>query len=94
VTVVSASVPVPIRALAGFRRVALQPGERRSVTFTLAPRQLSLIDAANQRVVEPGTFELSVGGKQPGFRGAADAATTEVVTARLQVTGARVVVGR
>jgi len=93
-TDVSASVPVPIRALAGFRRVALQPGERRRVTFTLAPRQLSLIDAADLRVVEPGTFELSVGGKQPGFRGAADAATTEVVTARVQVTGARVVVGR
>jgi beta-glucosidase len=94
VTDVSASVPVPIRALAGFRRVALQPGERRRVTFTLAPRQLSLVDAEGRRVVEPGVFELSVGGKQPGFRGAADAATTEVVTARVQVTGARVVVGR
>jgi beta-glucosidase len=94
VTDVAASVPVPIRSLQGFRRIALQPGERRRVTFTLAPRQLSLIDAANQRVVEPGTFVISVGGKQPGFRGAADAATTEVVTARVQVTGARVVVGR
>ena len=93
-TDVSASVPVPIRSLAGFQRIALRQGERRRVTFTLAPRQLSLIDAANQRVVGPGTFELSVGGKQPGFRGAADAATTEVVTARVRVTGARVVIRR
>jgi beta-glucosidase len=36
-------------------------------------------------VVEPGAFELSVGGKQPAQRGRADAATTEVLTARLVV---------
>jgi hypothetical protein len=42
--------------------------------------------------VEPGAIEVSVAGKQPRFRGAAAAATTEVVTARLQVTGAPVVV--
>ena len=83
-----ASVSVPVRALAGFVRAALAPGERRRVTFTLAPRQLSLIDAQGRRVVEPGTFRLSVGGKQPGFSGLADAATTEVVTGRLAVTGA------
>jgi len=85
----AASVPVPIRSLVGFQRIALQPGERRRVTFTLAPRQLSVIDAAGRRSVEPGAFVVSVGGKQPGFRGAADAATTEVLTARFEVAGPR-----
>ncbi len=86
----SATVPVPIRALAGIQRIALKPGERQRVTFTLTARQLSLIDAADHRVVEPGTFEVSVGGKQPGFTGLADAATTGVVTGRFEVTGERV----
>ena len=90
----SATVPVPIRALAGIQRISLVPGEKRRVTFTLTPRQLSLIDAAGQRVVEPGDYEISVGGKQPGFSGLADAATTGVVTSRLAVAGERVPIVR
>jgi beta-glucosidase len=85
-----ASVSVPIRSLAGFRRVALRPGERRTVSFTLSPRALSLLDAGLRRVVEPGVFEISVGGKQPGFTGAADAASTQVLTGSVRVTGAAV----
>jgi beta-glucosidase len=58
----AASAPVPIRALAGFERVALAPGERRRVTFAVAPRQFSLIAADERRVVEPGWFVVRVGG--------------------------------
>jgi beta-glucosidase len=65
----------PIRSLAGFERVALRPGERKIVEFTLTPRQLT----------PPGTVEISVGGKQPGFHGAADASTTQVLTGSLTV---------
>jgi beta-glucosidase len=89
VTDMEASVPVPIRSLQGFQRVFLGPGEQRTVSFTLTPRQISLIDAEWQRVVEPGLFEVSVGGKQPGFSGIADAATTGVVTGRFEVVGER-----
>ncbi|HET6146265.1 MAG TPA: glycoside hydrolase family 3 C-terminal domain-containing protein, partial [Polyangia bacterium] len=49
-----ASAPVAIRALAGFRRVALAPGERRRVEFALDARALSFVDAAGRRRVEPG----------------------------------------
>jgi len=84
----------PVRALAGFQRVALQPGERRPVSFTLAPRALSLVDEAGRRTIAPGAYEISVGGKQPGFHGLADAATTEVLTTRVRLTGARVEVPR
>ena len=87
VTDVTASVPVPVRSLAGFRRVSLKPGERRTVSFALAPRQMSLIDERGRRVVEPGEFTVSIGGKQPGFSGRADARTTGVVTGRFTVTG-------
>jgi beta-glucosidase len=40
-----------------------------------------------RRVVEPGDFSISVGGKQPGFAGSADAATTSVVSGQFSVTG-------
>ena len=60
-----ASVPVPIRQLQGFERVHLAPGQRKTVSFTLAPRQLSLILDDGQRVVEPGLFQVTIGGRQP-----------------------------
>ena len=88
VTDVEASAPVPLRALKGFERVSLAPGERRVVRFSLDERALSLIGKDGRRVVEPGRFEVAVGGKQPGLSGTADAATTMVLTAGLELTGA------
>src|SRR6185369_4285728 len=43
-TDIAASAPVPIRTLVGFERVSLRPKEKRAVTFTITPRQMSLID--------------------------------------------------
>jgi beta-glucosidase len=67
---VVASVTRPRRALKGFRRVTLAPGESRTVEFTLTPAELSLIDASGQRVVEPGTFEVMVGGRPDQLKAA------------------------
>ena len=61
----SSSVPVPIRALKGFKRISLLPGEAKVVSFSLAPDSFSVIDEQNKRVVKPGLFELTVGGSQP-----------------------------
>jgi beta-glucosidase len=88
-TDVAASVPVPIRSLAGIGNVSLAAGEKRNVQFTIRPEQMSVIDEKGQRLIEPGEFLVSVGGKQPGFRGNADASTTGVVSGRFQVTGNR-----
>ena len=88
VTDPEASVRVPVRSLAGVERLHLKPGEKRSVSFTLDPRQLSVIKDDGRAVVEPGEFRVSVGGKQPGFKGRADAATTSVVEGRFTVVGA------
>ena len=87
VTDVAASVPVPIRSLAGVKRVFLKPGERQKISFALTREQMSIIADSGKRVVAPGEFLISVGGKQPGFKGRADALTTNVVTARFAVTG-------
>jgi beta-glucosidase len=58
---VVSSVTRPVKELRGFQRVSLAPGEKKTVTFTVGPRELSLIDQHMQRVVEPGRFELMVG---------------------------------
>jgi beta-glucosidase len=57
-----ASVTRPVRALAGFRRVSLKPGEARSVDFQLTPKELGLYNKDMKFVVEPGKFRVFVGG--------------------------------
>jgi beta-glucosidase len=88
ITDLEASVRVPLRSLAGVERVHLKPGEKRVVSFTLEPRQLSVITNDGRTVVEPGQFRVTIGGKQPGFTGSADATTTSFVEGRFSVTGA------
>lgn len=87
VTDMEASVRVPIRSLAGVERVHLKPGERRVVKFTIEPRQLAVITDDGRTVVEPGDFKITIGGKQPGFTGTADAGTTGFIEGRFSVTG-------
>jgi beta-glucosidase len=90
VTDPATSAGAPTRALKGFERLRLRPGESRRVTFTLAPRDLTRIDEAGKRVLEPGEFKITVGGKQPGFKGDADARTTGVLSGGFTLTGKRV----
>jgi len=66
-TDVAASAPVPIRTLVGFDRISLRPKEKRTVTFTITPRQMSLIDNRGRRVIEPGEFMISAGGLRKTF---------------------------
>ncbi|MBD9068502.1 MAG: hypothetical protein EGP70_02710, partial [Butyricicoccus sp.] len=52
----------PVRTLAGFARVALKPGERKTVCVTLPPSALEFYDVARHAfVVEAGRYEVSVG---------------------------------
>lgn len=72
-----ASVTRPVIQLVRFQRVTLQPGERRTVSFTLTPDDLALWNPGMQKVVEPGTFTIYSG---------PDSATLK--PAKLTVTGA------
>ncbi|RFZ86099.1 beta-glucosidase [Mucilaginibacter terrenus] len=47
--------------LRGFERVTLNPGEKRTVTFTLHPDDLALLDKNMNWTVEPGTFTAMIG---------------------------------
>lgn len=55
------SLTTYVKVLRGFERVHLVPGEETTVSFTLTPRDLSMINKQNKLVVEPGTFTLMVG---------------------------------
>ena len=61
-----ASVTRAVRALAGFRRVSLKPGEARTVDFQLTPKELGLYNQSMKFVVEPGKFRVFVGGSSVG----------------------------
>lgn len=82
-----ASTPRPVRQLEGFTRITLKAGETKDVEFTLEPRQFSIINRKEKRVIEPGWFTISVGGKQPGFKGYLDPQFTRVLSGRLRLTG-------
>lgn len=58
----AASFTRPARMLIDFRKVELAPGESRTVSFDVTPRQLAVLDVAFRPVVEEGEFEISVGG--------------------------------
>ncbi len=57
-----ASVSQPVRELKGFHRILLQPGQTQHVEFKLHFDDLAFYNAEVKRVVEPGTFDVFVGG--------------------------------
>ncbi|HKI11633.1 MAG TPA: glycoside hydrolase family 3 C-terminal domain-containing protein [Candidatus Acidoferrum sp.] len=56
----------PIRALRGFTRVHVRTGKTAHVRLTLNPRDLSYVNEAGDRMIAPGSYNLSIGGGQPG----------------------------
>jgi beta-glucosidase len=56
----------PLRALRGFTRIHLGPGETQHLNLALSPRDLSLVNTAGDRLVVAGTYRVNVGGGQPG----------------------------
>lgn len=51
----------PVRELKGFRRLSLQPGERKTVRFQLGPKEFGMLDIQLRWTVEPGEFEVYLG---------------------------------
>jgi beta-glucosidase len=82
-----ASARVPKLSLEGFEKITLNPGEQGVVTFELAPEQLAIINDRGEKIVEPGSFTIYVGGKQPHMKGHADNPTTQVLSEEIKYTG-------
>lgn len=60
VTDMVGSVSRPVLQLKGFEKIMLNPGESKTVTFTITPEQLSFIGRDNTRIIEPGDFTVTV----------------------------------
>jgi beta-glucosidase len=73
----SEKVTRPVKELKGFRRIHLQAGESQWVEFAITPEQLSFLNEHMQRVVEPGLFDIQVGGS-----------SVDVQTVQLEVVAA------
>ena len=74
---VVSSVTRPVKELKGFSRVALKPGETKTVSFTLGREALGFWKTARDFIVEPGRFDVTVGGS-----------STAGLTASFELTGA------
>jgi beta-glucosidase len=68
----------PLRALRGFKRVHLKPGESRRVRFELKDRDLSMVSEAGTPVIAKGQYSVSIGGGQPNTGVPAVAGTFQV----------------
>jgi beta-glucosidase len=69
-----------------FRRISLEAGASLTLEFELSAKDLSLINEAGERVLEPGRFRLSVGGSQPDPR-SEELMGQAPLSAELEVTG-------
>jgi beta-glucosidase len=61
-----ASLSQPVRRLRGFERVTLQPGESRTVTFTLDASDFGFYDNRGKFVVERGRIDVFAGNSSKG----------------------------
>jgi beta-glucosidase len=62
------SVTTPIKQLRGFEKINLEPGEVKSVSFTLKPEDLALLNRDMKWVVEPGKFNVMIGSSSSDIR--------------------------
>jgi len=63
------SQPVrPIKELKGFEKVTLQPGETKTITFTIDKQKLSFYNDQLQWITQPGEFRLMIGSASDDIR--------------------------
>ncbi|MDR1919034.1 MAG: glycoside hydrolase family 3 C-terminal domain-containing protein [Tannerellaceae bacterium] len=63
-----ASVATPVKALKGFQRLTLQPGESKEIRFELSEEALWLWNREMKRLVEPGSFRILAGSASDDIR--------------------------
>ncbi len=69
------AVTRPVKELKDFRRIRLDPGQTQQVTFRVTADKLEYFGPNMERVVEPGAFEIMVGGSSAQTQ----SATLEVI---------------
>jgi len=67
VTDLVASLTPAGKRLKRFAKIHLEPGQSRTLSFRLRQEDLAFVDTNNKSVVEPGEFEISIGGLKEKF---------------------------
>ncbi len=62
-----ASITPDVKRLRRFEKISLEPGEAKTVTFTIPLKELGFINLQNQKVLESGEYEFQVAGLTAGF---------------------------
>ena len=62
------SVVRPVKELKGFKRIHLNKGDTKKVTFNITPEMLSMLDINLKRIVEPGDFRIMIGASSNDIR--------------------------
>ncbi|MBN1995869.1 MAG: glycoside hydrolase family 3 C-terminal domain-containing protein [Anaerolineae bacterium] len=65
---VEASVPRPLKELKGFQRLSLEPGEKKTIVFTLSPGQLAFYNDELKLIIEPGLLKVLIGSSSEDIR--------------------------
>jgi beta-glucosidase len=74
------SVPgAPLRALRGFKRVHLNPGESQKVRIELKGRDLSMVTEAGEPIIAEGIYSVLIGGGQPNTGAPVATGTFQIV---------------
>lgn len=63
-----ASITPEVKRLRAFEKIELQPGQTRTISFTIDKEKLSFVNAQLQRVTEPGDFSVLIGGLTATFK--------------------------
>lgn len=70
------SVTRPVKELKDFARVSIEAGQTKTVTFKITPQKLQYYNREMKRVIDPGTFQIMVGGS-----------SVDLMTQALEVVG-------
>ncbi len=62
-----ASITPPVKRLRTFDKILLEPGQSKTLSFKVAMKDLAFVGQDNKWVVEPGEFEVRVGGLSKRF---------------------------
>ena len=77
---VQSEITRPVKELKGFKRITLEPGQKKTVTFVLSIAQLGFYNKEMKYVVEPGTIKVMLGSSSEDIRVAGEFEITGEVT--------------
>jgi beta-glucosidase len=68
ITDLAATFRVPIQSLKGIKKINLEPGASKEISFVVTPDMMSSVDETGKSLIEKGDILLTIGGASPGKR--------------------------